>query len=354
MIAEQKAKRLQTMMVAYEGARHTVVGLGVQGGAYAVLGAGEPVPGASFEEVIFEIGSITKVFTSILLCLLVEEGKVDPTAPLRDLSDELADVPEWITPESLASHTSGLPRIHVPIWKALLKPLPKDPYSEFSRKDLLVWFQNWEGKSQGSKRRHAYSNLGTGLLGEAMALREGKPFEDLLSEKVLAPLGLIDTTDRLNQDQLRRFAHPRNAKGVDVFPWTFRAMAGAGCLRSTARDLARFAGRAIEAVQAPETTLDRAICRSTNPIFGMGPRGGLEPAAQCAGWISMKLDKTEPRFLYHDGATAGSTCALYICPDRAEACAILSNNGIEANLWRSAKLSWSNQLLKAQDYFEAE
>jgi hypothetical protein len=103
--------------------------------------------------------------------------------------------------------------------------------------------------------------------------------------------------------------------------------------------------------KAPETALDRAIGRSARPEFGLGPKGGIEPGAQCTGWLSMRLNRDAPRFLYQDGGTAGSTCALCACPERAEACAVLSNNGIAANLWTSAKLEWSNPLSQVNDYF---
>ena len=339
------------MMSAYEGKQHAVVGFRVHQNATQVIGSNAAVAETAHDDMIFEIGSITKVFSAILLCLLVEEGKVDPQAPLSEMSDELAVVPAWITPERLTSHTSGLPRLHVPNWKTLVKPLPKDPYADLTRADLLEWFQNWSGKPPGSKTRHTYSNLGAGLLGEALAMREGKPFVDLLAEKVIAPLGLKDTTSQLNEEQRGRFVQPRNTKGKAVEPWTFQALAGAGCLRSSARDLTKFAHRVIQAVNTPETTLDRAILRSSEPIFGLGPRGRMEPAAQCSGWLSMKLGETDPRFLYHDGGTAGSICAIYVCPEKMEAIGVLSNKGIAVNLWEYAKLSWSNQLRQANDYF---
>lgn len=348
---QQKAEHLRSMMAPYEGPQHTVVAFSLQDGETRITRSGAGVSEISDDDLIFEIGSITKVFTAILLRLLAEEGKVDPQAPVSDISDALSDVPHWITPEKLASHTSGLPRIHIPIWKAVLNPLPEDPYAHFTRDDLLAWFRHWSTKTSPAKRRHSYSNLGIGLLGEALALSEGKPFFELLTEKVIAPLGLVDTTDRLDERQRRRFVQPRNTKGKAVTPWTFSAMAAAGCLRSSARDLSRFSTCVIQALNAPETTLDRAICQTAAPIFGLGRRGAIEPAAQCSGWFSTSLAKTEPRILHHDGATAGSTCALYICPEKARALAILSNNGVVANLWASAKLDWSTPVRQAHNHF---
>ncbi len=264
---------LQSMMHPYQGKAHAVAAFGLSHGPVDFISAGRQIAGTPSADWIFEIGSITKVFTAILLCLLEEEGQVDPRAPLREMSDLLADVPDHITPERLSAHVSGLPRLHVPVWKALIHPLPADPYAAFSRADLLDWLHHWRGTAPGAKPRHRYSNLGMGLLGEAMALRMNTPFVDLLANKVLMPLGMGDTGAQLDPDQQPRFAAPHNTKGQPVPAWSFQAMAAAGCLRSSPRDLARFSQQVIRAVNAPETTLDRAICRSTQPIFGLSPGG---------------------------------------------------------------------------------
>lgn len=342
---------LRNMMKPYQGPNHTVVGFSLQDGASEVVHTGTTSANEPAGDWIFEIGSITKVFTASLLCVLIEEGKVDPTAPLSEMSPELSAVPNWITPESLTTHSSGLPNFYLPIWKVLFSPLQQDPYASFSRSDLLSWFQNWSGKDPGTKRRHAYSNLGVGLLGEAMAMKTGMSFSDLLARKVTGPLGLSDTTAKLSAEQISRFMQPRSTKGEDVPAWTFDALAGAGALRSSAHDLIQFSAEVLRALDRPQTALDRAICRSVEPLVGLGRRGALEPKAQCSGWLSLKLDRAAPGMLHHDGATAGSTCTLYICPENTAALGILSNNCVAGNLWASTKLSWSKPEQQALNYF---
>ncbi len=344
-------KTLRNMMKPYEGPNHTVVGFSLRDGASEVLHTATTPANAPAGDWIFEIGSITKVFTATLLCVLVEEGEVDPQAPLSEISPDLNTVPEWITPERLTTHTSGLPNFFLPLWRVLFSPLQMDPYASFSRSDLLLWLQNWSGKDPGIKRRHAYSNLGVGLLGEAMAMKTGMSFADLLARKVTGPLGLSDTTARLSAEQTSRFMQPRSTKGDDVPAWTFDALAGAGALRSTANDMIRFSTAVLRALDRPHTALDRAICRSVEPVVGLGRHRALEPKAQCSGWLSLKMDRVAPGMLHHDGATAGSTCTLYICPEKAAALGILSNNCVAGNLWASSKLSWSNPGRQALNYF---
>lgn len=302
------------------------------------------------DRMIFEIGSVSKLFTAILLWVLVEEGRLDPKAPLSEMSAELHDVPEAITPERLTAHISGLPRLHVPIWKAILTPLPADPYAAFSRDDLLAWLHTWSARGPRPHGRHVYSNLGIGLLGEAMAMAEGQPFTDLLDAKVLRPMGLAETTSHLNSDQVARFRQPRNIGGQPVPAWSFDALAAAGCLRSTAGDMASFARQVLHALATPQTVLDRAIGQSVLPVATLGRDGRR---AQCSGWLRTQVERTGPFILHHDGATAGSTCAIYICPDRSQALGVVSNNGIEANLWASARLSWSNPIRCAHAQFAA-
>lgn len=339
------------MMRPYESPHHAVVAFQLVNETVTYLHSGSEVSDAPCEDWIFEIASITKAFTAILLCLLVEEGRIDPQAPVRDMSDTLKDVPEWITPNRLISHTSGLPNYFMPLWKALLKQHPDGPYAAFSRADLLKWFRNRRGGPRPSTDRHVYSNLGMGLLGEAMAIMEQKPFIELLAEKVTGPMTLKDTTDRLDSAQRNRFAKPKTTGGKPVSPWTFQSVAAAGCLRSTARDLVCFAKAVNRALAAPETALDRAIRKSAAPLFGLGPKGTMTPTAQCSGWLLMTPDKREPGFLFHNGGTAGSSCALYISPERNAAVAILSNNGVAGNLWGSTKLNWSNPMKQASELF---
>ncbi len=353
MNSDPQINRLKRLMTSYEGRDHCVTAFFLSQDEVGFLGAGQGLEDVAPSDTLFEIGSITKVFTAILMCVLAEEGVLDPKAPLRDMSSGLAVVPDWITPERLASHTSGLPRIHVPIWKALIKPLPKDPYAVFSRDDLLAWMQEWSQKARQGKPSHSYSNLGVGLLGEAMAIQAGVPYFDLLADKVLVPLGMQDTVQSLSTEQYNRFARPKTPKGKPVPDWTFQSMAAAGCLRSSTADLARFARAVLKALEAPETVLDRAFVRSAAPVFGLGVKGGMEPAAQCLGWFRNVHGKTKQALLHHDGGTAGSTSAIYICPETSEACAVLSNNGIAANLWAGTKFGLSNPLAKAHDVFQA-
>lgn len=341
---------LSGMLAPYTSPKHVVVAMSQTTGGIECSSTKIEEPVFPPEDLIFEIGSITKVFTSLLACVLAEEGKLDISAPLSELSADLSHVPEWITPLTLMSHTSGLPRIHVPLWKAILRPLPKDPYADFSRTDLIAWFHDQGEIKKPKQLSHWYSNFGFGLLGEALSMSEGKPYLELMNTHVIEPLGLRDTGIELSAEQGERFMHPRNTKGEKAVAWGWQAMAGAGGLRSTARDLTQLAKRMIASQETSETVLDRALARSTGGILNVTPRNKKNLTEQCHGWLRFQPAFQSPKMFYHDGGTAGSTCSLYVCPEAKASLVILSNNGIGANIWTSAKLNWANHPPKAHAF----
>lgn len=296
------------------------------------------------EDVLFEIGSITKVFTALLLGTLVETGRIDPNRPIATLVPEFTGAPEWITPLALATHSAGLPRIHMPIWQAILGRIPDDPYADFTRADLIAWMARWRPSRRPQAGAHAYSNLGFGLLGEVLAMHEGTHYVPLLQRKILEPLGLFDTgtAETLGPERTRRFAEPHLASGRPATPWTFQSLAGAGALRSSAADLLRLADRMTVAARHPQTPLDRGLAWTLRPQFPVGRGSKPSPVEQCPGWIRLSLEADGPVLFHHDGGTAGSTSSLYVCPDRAAAVVVLANRGVAASLLSNLRLTLSN------------
>ena len=189
---------------------------------------------------VFEIGSITKVFTALLMADMAQHGEVafdDPVAkylppegrphPYRDGAITLVD---------LATHTSGLPRD-----PPNLEPKePANPYADYTAAQLYAFLSSYTSQVQPGTT-YQYSNLSFGLLGHALALRAGRPFEDLLVERICAPLGLGDTRITLTPGMRDRLS-PGHDPGLYPVPSFEHSaiLAGAGGLRSTANDLLRF------------------------------------------------------------------------------------------------------------------
>ncbi len=189
-------------------------------------------------ETIFEIGSITKVFTSLVLADMVERREVTLDDPAGKYLPEHVKIPERsgkaITLLDLATHTSGLPRV-----PGNLKPKdPANPYADYSVEDLYQFLSGYElPRDPGSG--FEYSNLGAGLLGRILANRAGTDYESLIRSRITEPLGMADTAITLSRWMKQRMATGHNAMLAPVANWDFPSLAGAGALRSSVNDMLR-------------------------------------------------------------------------------------------------------------------
>ncbi|HET6681210.1 MAG TPA: serine hydrolase [Gemmatimonadaceae bacterium] len=207
------------------------------GGAHVVSAgasgkAGVPLDGAS----VFEIGSITKTFTTTLLADMVLRGEVALDDPVQRFLPDSVHVPSrggrQITLLDLATQSSGLPRM-----PTNFKPAdPSNPYADYSVAQMYAFLSSYTlPRDPGAQ--YEYSNLGMGLLGHALALRAGTSYEALLVERVLEPLGMHDTRITLTPSMRSRMVAGHDADGTVVPPWDLPTLAGAGALRSTVQDM---------------------------------------------------------------------------------------------------------------------
>ncbi|MEO0490109.1 MAG: serine hydrolase domain-containing protein [Cyanobacteria bacterium J06659_2] len=119
------------------------------------------------ENTLFEIGSITKVFTSTLLALLVEQGKLALNTPINQLEPIYQKLPDAVTLERLATHTSGLPRLPHNLHKSHRQD-PQNPYAAYTFTDLNEYLQSHDGKPGKTVGNISYSNLAVGILGNIL------------------------------------------------------------------------------------------------------------------------------------------------------------------------------------------
>ena len=169
-----------------------VAGVVLPDGTTRVAGSGDdngrPLDGDS----VFEIGSITKTFTATLLAVMVQNDEVNLDDPVASLLPAGTSVPSrdgrQITLEDLATHTSGLPRN-----PANLDPDdPDNPYADYTVTQLYDFLGSYELTTDPGSH-FEYSNVGAALLGHALALRAGMPFEDLVRTRILEPLDMTST-----------------------------------------------------------------------------------------------------------------------------------------------------------------
>src|SRR5437763_25452 len=148
-------------------------------------------------DTIFEIGSITKIFTSLLLADMVNRKEVALDDPAAKYLPENVRMPERsgksITLLDLSTHTSGLPRL-----PSNLKPKDAaNPYAGYRVEDLYQFLSSYElPRDPGSNLEGSefeYSNLGGGLLGHLLAYRAGTDYESLIGTRITRPLSMPDT-----------------------------------------------------------------------------------------------------------------------------------------------------------------
>lgn len=271
---------------------------------------------------LYEIGSISKVFTSLLLADAVARGEITLDAPAEVKNAAGIRLPardgraiQWL---DLSTHRSALPRLPTNLQPAD----PKDPYRDYDATQAAAFLNTYElPRKPGEKQE--YSNLGAAVLGYLIAQQAGKTYSQLLSERIAEPLRMADCTVELNEEQTARFATPHSDFEVVTAPWVFADMPGAGGIRATMRDMMRFAKAQLS---SPDGKLGEAIELAWKQHSGTdasGPATGL-------GWMIAGDGQTR----WHNGRTGGFASAMFINRPLKSAVIVLCNTSVagEADL----------------------
>ena len=290
-----------------------VVGLVNAGGAtyysYGTTSAGSGV--VPTEDTVFEIASITKAFTALMLVELAARGELS-------LEDTIADhLPATalsrgggdISLTALATHTAGLPRLP----DNLRLTDPDRPYAGYTVADLYRYMSRF--MPPPSAPRYSYSNLGYGLLGHVLERQSGKSYDELVASLVTGELGMSDTGIEPTADMRARTA--QGYSGVVEMPrWENTTLAGAGRLLSTARDMVTFLAANLG---FRETALGDAMRRTHEPRLPTGERD-----VQIAlGWHVKTVG--DRQIVWHDGGTGGYSSYAGFLRDGGVGVVVLSN-----------------------------
>jgi serine-type D-Ala-D-Ala carboxypeptidase/endopeptidase len=304
-------------VLARSAVRRTGLVVGARAGGDSALWHRGLLPdGASS---ILEIGSITKTFTGTLLADMAREGLVALDDPVNRHLPDGVRVPSRgreITLEDLASHRSGLPALPKGLLRRAVWPDRRDPYARWDAARLEAAVPRSRPRRKPG-RRAAYSNYGAGLLGYVLARRAGTGYEDLVRERICAPLGLPDTWIDTPEPDRPRVAGGHDRRGRPVPPWHLAALAGAGGLRSTAADLLFYLrlhdiGADHPLAAAAAETRRTRISRGRMSI-------GL-------GWMSLAPRwKLRRRVFLHEGGTGGFRSFAGFVPEEGVAAVVLAN-----------------------------
>ena len=262
----------------------------------------------------FELGSITKVFTALLLAESERLGKVSRSDPAAKYLLQPADPDQAplakITLLSLTTHTSGLPRLSSNI--GANPDANQDPYARYDRALLVEAFRT-DGATAPAGRGVAYSNFGAAVLGEALGAAWGTSYAGALRTHVLEPLGMKATTVGLAGLPPPPDFPLGHANGKTVPNWTFQAYAPAGALRSSVREMAIFLAACLDKDASPLHAAIEAAIRPQQALDDLVGHIGL-------GWFI-----TEEGVIWHNGATAGSHAFVAFNPKAGAGIVILAN-----------------------------
>jgi CubicO group peptidase (beta-lactamase class C family) len=287
----------------------------VRGGVRRIFAYGTAKPDS-----LFEIGSITKTFTGLVLAQLIVQGKVRLDEPVRELLPPgTVAKPRGteITLLDLITQHSGLPRMPDNFSPAD----PANPYADYHPANLYQ-FLGKHGVEKPADASFLYSNLGVGLLGQALANRAATSYANLVMEEVTEPLGMHDTVVSLSPAQQARFiqGHSRNSRPAG--PWDQDALAGAGGLRSTASDMLTYLEANLNPSKPTASTSKNARTIPAALVQSHELRAEAGPKLRIAfAW----LYNPESGDYWHDGGTGGYTAFAFFNPQDDYAAIVLLN-----------------------------
>lgn len=238
----------------------------------------------------FEIGSITKTFTTTLLAEMVLSNKIKINDDIHRVFPFKFNKRTKVSYLALANHTAGLPRLSENITPCLLKN-PENPYSEFTNALMDEYLMN-EFKVK-RKQKYLYSNLGMSLLSYAIERSQNEDFEELLRKFVLEKYGL----EAIGYD-LKTTYPGIGADGKEVANWTFQTYKGAGGLVANCADLVKYI-----LAHFNDENKALALTREQTFLINQGMALGL-------GWHILRPNDEQEKTFWHNGGTGGFTSSL--------------------------------------------
>ncbi len=269
--------------------------------AYGTMGVEDtrPVDG----DTVFDLGSITKVFTALLLSEMVQRGEVALNDPAQKYLP--ADVHlhihggRQITLADLATHTAGFPSR-----PSNLDPLgPKQAHGYPA--DLLYQFLSSYVPTRDPGTYYQYSSVGYGLLGDALARQAGRSYEDLLKERITQPLGMNDTAITPSSAMMAHTAVGYDSRLTPMVHDQYRVLGSAGALRSTTNDLLIFMEAILAFRNTPLGPAMEAMLRTRRPGGAMPLSTSVQPGTTqiALGWNIYKDGSRE--IVWKNGSVSG-------------------------------------------------
>lgn len=257
---------------------------------------------------IFELGSITKSFTAILLAAETLKGHLQLETPLAESLPGLKGFNgpiAHVTLLQLATHTSGLPRTA--------------PFKNPNLPQLVAFLKRWEPSKTPGTQYH-YSNLGFGLLGLSIENALQNTYIKLLKDNILTPLKMNNTFIAVPPFLKADIAQGYKKNGSPAEPWPATLIAAAGALRSTGEDMGKFLAACLNLRGTPKSVA-RAIALTEQGGFKVDPH-----KTQVMSW--MKTTKEGYTIFAKNGGVTGFATFMGFIPEFETGIVILANKNV--------------------------
>ena len=280
--------------------------------SYGRVTSGEerPVDG----DTVFQVGSVTKVFTSLLLAQMAARGEVRLDDPIALYAPRSVTTPraQEITLLHLSRHTAGF----ISFADNLESTETEQPGDAPSNEAMFAALGVLPMRA-ATGVHHAYSSYGAALLGELLARRAGTDFESAVRTRILEPLGMTRSGFALTPQLRAAHATGHTSGGKPRAPAQPRAMLGSGALRSTANDLARFVqtqlGLRDSELAGPMRATQRTEADRQRPDLPMG-----------LGWFHAELPGKQ--IVHHAGSTPGFSAYVGLDLKHRHGVVVLANS----------------------------
>ena len=265
------------------------------------------------KDTIFEIASLTKPFTATLLGICIQQGKCHLNDPVIKYLPALAKsnnaAISQVTLQDLATHTASFPRM-------VQRFGVKDDQSQNANDQLMQQLLQWQPKYPIGTH-YSYSNIGFGLLGEAVANALGENYDIAIKQYILQPLDMSSTAAIVPVNQLNRYAQGYDAQGNPALHHVSTPWPGSASLRSTSSDLLQYLKANLGVIKIP-TQLSAAINLTQQGYFKIKPN-----FMQGLAW-QLKI-KHNLNIINKTGTNAGFNSYVVMLPQQKIAIVVLTN-----------------------------
>lgn len=277
----------------------------------AKTAGGQPVN----EHTIYEIGSISKTFTGILLAQMALDGQLKTDDPAQKYLPATVSMPvrdgKQITLGHLSDHTSGLSRLP----SNMAPKDPSNPYADYTVDQMYAFLKEYD-LPRDIGAQYEYSNLAQGLLGHILSLQAGSSYEALMIAKIARPLGMKETKITLDKKMKQHLA-PGHSNGIQVSNWDLPTLAGAGAIRSSLHDMLRYLAANMGLKKNKLYPAMQLSHQARHDKAGGGTRVGL-------GWHITKGAAGD--VIWHNGGTGGYRTFAGFVKETGKGVVVLTNS----------------------------